>query len=274
MPVCRGVSTVVNIPSEKQSVVLAVRRDDLMKLARLCHRRAHDVLILHAAPVVGKARDVRGHILHIAQRPPLLRHRDRPVRDHADAGIAVNRVKLAFQMFAAVRRGRQVRHRAHRRAAAVRRRARPRPDRFLIRKTRLAKVHMHIRKTGKNNRSVVSVNIVGIGKKIDAGDHAALDRQIAMTEHAVHIRHAIVDSAHVCSPLFPSMGTKKSCPMRTRRVTQKHSGRNENPRFFYAIFPASLYQGLKISLYGSYYSRCLIQMSMLLHRKFESNFHR
>ena len=61
------------------------------------------------------------------------------------------RAKLFFKMRNAVRHGIEIRHGAHRRITAVRRRRGARCDGFFIKKARLSEMNVHVAKSGKKN---------------------------------------------------------------------------------------------------------------------------
>ena len=221
------VLAVVNAAAAEQGVVLAVRADQLAQPLRLAHRGAHHVVGLHAAPVVGKRADIGRHGRHVGKHLALLPHRNRPVGQHLHAGVARDDAALRFERFETVRHGVQVRHRAHRAVAAVRRRARARVDRLLIGKTRLAEVNMHIRKAGEHVE----------GMKCNC---AALrgNRKIAGNKTAVFIHERVFhEDAHGRFTLLLLRIKNGSC----RRQDRNWRKRAHRPAHF-AVLPVSLYQ--------------------------------
>ena len=146
-----GVGPVVDAAAAHEGDVLAVGGDDPAKAFGFEHGRAHHLLALHAAPIVGKAGHEGSHGLHVGQRPALFPAGDGPVGGNAHPRARADAGKLRIQMFAVVRHGVEVRHGAHAGEAAARRRQRAGLHRFLIRKSRFSKMHMHVDQTGKEN---------------------------------------------------------------------------------------------------------------------------
>ena len=144
-----GIAPRVNVAAVQQRIVLAVRRDDLAKRRRARHGLAHDRGVLHAASVVGKRDDVRGHALEIGDSLAPFADGQRAVGKNLHACGAADHLPLNIQRFNAVGHGIQIGHGAHGRKAAVRRGQRARADRFLIRKARLTQMHMNIHETGQ-----------------------------------------------------------------------------------------------------------------------------
>ena len=146
--VCPRVYAVMNIPAEKERIVLTMGGDDFPERLRLFHRRFHHIPALDAASVVGKGDHRTRKLLHIGKRFSKLSFCNRPVRIYGNPGAACNRIRLNLQILHRIRRGREIRHRTNRRIAAMRRRRRTACDILFIRKARLSEMHMHIAKAG------------------------------------------------------------------------------------------------------------------------------
>ncbi len=204
-----GVGAVVDVPAPQQGIVLAVRRDQFAQRFRLAHRRAHHVRALHAAPVVGEGDDVRRQRVHVGKLAPGLVHGDRAVGIHADAGVPGDDVQLDAEVFGAVRHGVQIRHRAHGGITAAGGRQRAGADGFLIRKTRLAQVHVNICETGQYGQTgIAGANLRG-GRY--GNDFSALQQQLRRDEPALHEGHDAADpSLQVRSLPFLRRGAKKN----------------------------------------------------------------
>ena len=144
------VRAVVDVAAAQQAVVLAVGRDQLAQRPRALHGLAHHARILHAAPVVAEGAHPRRKALQVGKLLALFAHADRAVGQHADHRVPTDNVQLGLKVRNAVRHRIQVRHGAHRGAAAPRRRPTAASNRLLVRKTRLPEVHMHVRETGKH----------------------------------------------------------------------------------------------------------------------------
>ena len=151
MPVRAGVGPVVDVAASQQAVVLAVGDDQLAQ--RLCalHGLAHQPAVLYAVPVVGKGDHPVGKSLQIGDFLSPFAHGDGGIGIDGDTGVPLDDLALAAQVFRTVRHGIEVRHGAHGGIAAAGGGPAAGGDRFLIRKTRLAKVHMHVAKTGQKD---------------------------------------------------------------------------------------------------------------------------
>ena len=149
MPMGFGIFAVVDITAAQKPVVLAMGDDQLAQILCRFHGFQHARIGLHAAAVVGEARDIGGHCLHIGKLLPCPVHRDGAVGDHADSGVAPNDGKLLLQMRKAVGCGIQIRHSANGGIAAPRPRQRAGGNGLLIRKPRLTQMYMYICETGK-----------------------------------------------------------------------------------------------------------------------------
>ncbi len=148
VPVRLGVGAVVEIAAAQEAVVLAVGGDELAERLGALHRLAHQPLVLYAVPVVGKGDNERRQSFQIGKLASRLADGDGGVGADRDARVARDDRGLLAQMPDAVRHGVEVRHCAHSGIASARRGAAAARDRLLIRKTRLAKMHMHVAKTG------------------------------------------------------------------------------------------------------------------------------
>ena len=148
VPVRPTIGTVMNVATVQKAVILAMRHDNLAQALRFHHGSLHHLVPLYAASVIRKRHHMRCQGHHIRKPLASLPCRNGSVRKDADCGIPPDNGKLFPQMFNRVGCGIQIRHSAHCRKPAVRRRAAAVVNGLFIRKTRLAEMHMHIRKTG------------------------------------------------------------------------------------------------------------------------------
>ena len=128
--------------------------DQLPKGLRPPHGGAHHLVPLHPVAVVGKGNHIGSHGLHVRQGLPLLPHGDGAVGHHLNDGIPADDIQLCLQMGQIVGAGVQIGHGAHGGIPAPGRGPAAAGYGFLIRKTRLAEVHVHICETGKYGISV------------------------------------------------------------------------------------------------------------------------
>ena len=145
-------------------------------MSALGHRLAHHALGLHAAPVVGKGDDVWCHARKVCKPLALFADRDRPIGMDMNEGVLLDERALERERFGAVGHGVQVRHGGNVSEAAVRGGQCAGTDGFLIRKSRLTKMDMHINETGKNN-CVMNFNtnsIRGAGNTISDRNNSAV----------------------------------------------------------------------------------------------------
>ena len=154
VPMGGGVSAVVDIAAPQKPIVLAVGHDQLPKSFRFFHGSPHHLIPLHAVAIVGKSRHVRGHGIHIRKDLSLFSDGDGAVGYHLYDGIPADDVQLCLQVRQIVGTGVQIRHGAYGGVPAPRRGTAAARNGFLIGKTRLAQVHMHIGEAGKYGISV------------------------------------------------------------------------------------------------------------------------
>ena len=153
VPVRPGIPPVVDVSAGDEPLVLAVGREDPPQPPAGLHQGAHHALALDALPVVRKGNHPSGHPRQIRRLYPLFAHGQGAVGVHpAEAAAFPDQPFLFGQVIRRVRHRVQVRHGADVRVSSPGRRPAPGGDRLLIRKTRLAKMHMHIAKAGKNHR--------------------------------------------------------------------------------------------------------------------------
>ena len=146
-----GVGTVMDVAAAQETVVLAVGDDQFPERFGAQHGLAHPRVGLHAVPVVREGDDAGREPLEIRERLPLLPDRDRAVGVDADAGAAGDAGLFDGEMPKTVRHRVEVRHGAHVGVTAARGGAAAGLHRLFIRKARLAKMHMHIAKTGQQD---------------------------------------------------------------------------------------------------------------------------
>ena len=151
VPVGAGPGAVMDAAAVQQGIVLAVGGDQLAERPAALHGLAHHPRILHAVPVIGKGADQRGKTFEVRKLLPLFVHADGAVGKDRHDGVPGDPLPLRPELFRAVRHGVQVRHCADCRITAVSGGETAAENRLFIRKTRLAKVHMHIAEAGKEN---------------------------------------------------------------------------------------------------------------------------
>ena len=156
---------------------------------RLFHGRAHHILRLHAPSIVGKTGHPGRHGLHIRKLPAHFAAGYGSVRNHLYTGVPADYIQLRPERFHIGWHRIQVRHGANCGIASAGCRQRACAYGFLIRKTRLAEMHMHIHKTGKN---IKPFKRRGIGKIIPAG---GIEGKIPGNKAAVVIHHCVFDDA-------------------------------------------------------------------------------
>ena len=144
-----GVVPVVDIAAAQEAVVLAVGGDDLPQPLGLPHGLPHHGLALDAPAIVGEARRIGCHGLHVRQGFAPLAPGDGPVGVDVDRGVPGDDLPLDVQRLQAVGNGVQVGHGAHMGVAAPGGVQGAGADGFLIRKSRLSKMDMDINETGK-----------------------------------------------------------------------------------------------------------------------------
>ena len=148
MSVFRCIDAVVNIAAVKQFVDLTVRDDHLAERSRADHGGTHHLLILYTAAVIRKRDCSRRKGFHVAQFPAVFIDRDGSIGKYVDDGFFPDEFQLFLHMLRRIRHRLQIGHRADCGKTAAGCRKRSGSDRFLIRKTRLSKMHMHIAETG------------------------------------------------------------------------------------------------------------------------------
>ena len=100
--------------------------------------------------VVGIADNEGRNSLDVAKLLAVLTFGYRAEGDRSYYRVALDSFKLNAKIFKAVGRGIKVWHCSHGGVASVSRRAASRAYSFLVRKTRFAKMHVHVSKTGEN----------------------------------------------------------------------------------------------------------------------------
>ena len=133
--------------------------------------------------IIGKSNNSRCHAIQISKLLPLFIHSNAPVRKNLDTGILTDDLPLLLQVFHAVRNRIQIRHGTYGCITASRPGHGTGTDRLLIRKTRLTKVYMHIRETGKQKTIIQRDNsgvhvIFHIGGK--RNNDSVLDKNVCL----------------------------------------------------------------------------------------------
>ena len=125
--------------------VLGVSDDHRSQLMALAHRLPHDVLLLHADPVIAERMDAHGsERRHVDDFLSLFAHGDRRVRDHMHMRIGFDLLQIRLHRLDIVRIRDDIGHRHDRRKAAGSRRHRSGIDRLFVFIARLAQMHVHI----------------------------------------------------------------------------------------------------------------------------------
>ena len=150
-----GVGPRVDIAAPEQGIVLAMGGDELMEALGLPHGPAHHVFVLHALPVVGKSDDQGGEGFHVRQLFACLVFRDGPVGVHPDPGGGADEGQFFLYVRRGIGHGVQIGHGAHGGVPAPGGGQGAGENGFLIRKTRLAKMHVHVAKAGENGQGDV-----------------------------------------------------------------------------------------------------------------------
>ena len=175
--------------------------DELAQFLGLQHGLTHHVLRLNAAAVIGITADIRSHGGQIGQSFALLAAGDGAVRQNANVGGFADQIQLDFQMFGAVGHRLQVGHGTHGGVTAGGSGLSAGIDGFLIRKTRLTKMNVHINETW-NNKTIVQFNDGKTFLRKGIGNNTTLaDRNVLILEAAVRENGAAgQQQAHTGSP--------------------------------------------------------------------------
>ena len=137
------------------TLILAVCHDHTVEVLRPLHRLPHRGLVLHALSVIGVGNDIRCDLLHLSERTAAgLLLGDGAIRVHMHQRILPDRLELRLQVREARWCRLQIRHRADRGIAAMRRGIGAGADRFLIRKTGLTQMYMYINEARNHEQTV------------------------------------------------------------------------------------------------------------------------
>ena len=137
------------------TLILAVRDDHTVEALRPLHRLPHRGFVLHALSVVGVGDHIRRDLLHLSEGSASgLLLGDGAIRVDMHQCILPDRLKLRLQVREARRCRLQIRHRADRGVAAMRRGIGAGADRFLIRKTGLTQMYMYINEARNHEQTV------------------------------------------------------------------------------------------------------------------------
>ena len=137
------------------TLVLAMRDDHTIEALRPLHRLPHGGFVLHTLSVIGVSDHIRCDLLHLSEGSATgLLLSDGAIRVHMHQRILPNRIELRLQVRKARRCRLQIRHRADRGVAAVRRGIGAGADRFLIRKTGLTQMYMYINEARNHEQTV------------------------------------------------------------------------------------------------------------------------
>ena len=147
----RTVSAVMDVTAFQQFIYLAVGHNHFSQAFCLLHSLLHHFPALDTPSVVGESGNIRSHFLQVCQDFPLLPYGNRTVRINMNGRRVFNQLSLHLQIFQAVRHGLQIGHGTHTGVPASCTSRRSGFDCFLIRKSRLSEMYMHITKAGKNN---------------------------------------------------------------------------------------------------------------------------
>ena len=113
------------------------------------HGPAHQLRALHTAAVIGKACRQRRKKRKIGQFFTLLPPGDGRKGMNADHSLLLNQIELQVQVRRTIRHRIQIRHGKNIGISAPGRGGRAGADGFLIKKSRLSQMHMHIAKAGE-----------------------------------------------------------------------------------------------------------------------------
>ena len=143
-----GVNTVVNVAAVTQGQIFTVRDDRQLQPPRDAHRLPHQRRVIQSHPVIAKTDDIGRHRRKICQPFALFAGGDGAVRPDINAGVFFDDGSLDVQIFQSIRHRVQIRHREDMSVTGGCRRHRAAQNRFLIKKSRLSQMYMHIHKRG------------------------------------------------------------------------------------------------------------------------------
>ena len=137
------------------TLILAVCDDHTVEALRPLHRLPHRGFVLHTLSVIGVGDHIRCDLFHLSERTATgLLLGDGAIRVHMHQRILPDRLELRLQVREARRCRLQIRHRADRGIAAMRRGIGAGADRFLIRKTGLTQMYMYINEARNHEQTV------------------------------------------------------------------------------------------------------------------------
>ena len=191
-----AVDAVVDVAAVQQLVDLAVGHDRLVKGRGAAHRLLHEFGGLHAAPVIREADDLGCQRLQVGQgAAAALSLRDAAVWQHAHHGVAADQVGLHAQRLQRIGRRIEVGHGADRGVAAACGGGGAGGDGLLLRKARLAQVHMHVHKPRDDPQSPQADDAVVGARRAGGDDASLLDGQRPLVEAAAAVDPGSYDQA-------------------------------------------------------------------------------